>query len=114
MKVASSRRALRHLVHLRQHIEKDSEQSATLVASRILKAVGLLESHPEIGRTGRVVGTREARRARISLRHPIPGPGTAAGTNCSLPWTAEVAAQTVGLRVARRAASCKGRIGSYR
>jgi len=59
MKVASSRRALRHLVHLRQHIEKDSEQSATLVASRILKAVGLLESHPEIGRTGRVVGTRE-------------------------------------------------------
>jgi toxin ParE1/3/4 len=59
MKVVWSRRALRHLVHLRQHIQKDSEQNAALVASPILKAVELLQSHPEIGRTGRVVGTRE-------------------------------------------------------
>ena len=59
MKVVWSRRALRHLVYIRQRIEKDSEQSAVLVASRILKAVELLPSHPEIGRTGRVVGTRE-------------------------------------------------------
>ena len=59
MKVVWSRRALRHLVYLRQHIEKDSEQSAPLVPSRILKAVDLLQSHPEIGSTGRVVGTRE-------------------------------------------------------
>jgi toxin ParE1/3/4 len=59
MKVVWSRRALRHLVHIRQRIEKDSEHNAALVASRILKAVELLQSHPEIGRTGRVVGTRE-------------------------------------------------------
>jgi toxin ParE1/3/4 len=59
MKVVWSRRALRHLVHIRQHIEKDSQQKAALVATRILKAVDLLQSHPEIGRTGRVVGTRE-------------------------------------------------------
>jgi toxin ParE1/3/4 len=30
-----------------------------MVANRILKAVDLLQSHPEIGRPGRVVGTRE-------------------------------------------------------
>ena len=59
MKVVWSRRAIRHLVRLREHIEKDSEQNAALVAGRILKAVALLESHPEIGRPGRVVGTRE-------------------------------------------------------
>ena len=59
MKVLWSRRALHHLVDIRQHIERDSEQNAALVATRILKAVDLLQSHPEIGRTGRVVGTRE-------------------------------------------------------
>lgn len=59
MKVVWSRRAIRHLVHLREHIERTSERNAALVAGRILKAIALLESHPEIGRPGRVVGTRE-------------------------------------------------------
>ncbi len=59
MKVVWSRRALRHLVHLRQHIQKDSEQNAALVAARILKAVELLQRNPGMGRNGRVVGTRE-------------------------------------------------------
>jgi toxin ParE1/3/4 len=59
MKVVWSRRSIRHLVRLREHIEKGSEQNAALVAGRILEAVALLESHPEIGRPGRVVGTRE-------------------------------------------------------
>ncbi len=59
MKVVWSRRAIRHLVQLREYIEKDSERSAALVAGRILKAVDLLQSHPEIGRPGRAVGTRE-------------------------------------------------------
>ena len=59
MMIVWSRRALRHLVYIRQHIEKDSEQNAALVARRILEAVDLLQSHPEIGRPGRVVGTRE-------------------------------------------------------
>jgi toxin ParE1/3/4 len=59
MKLVWSRRASRHLVYVRQHIEKDSEQNAALVASRILKAVEFLQSHPEIGRAGRVLGTRE-------------------------------------------------------
>ena len=59
MKVVWSRRAIRHFVHLREYIEKDSEQNAELVPKRILKAVDLLQSHPELGRPGRVVGTRE-------------------------------------------------------
>jgi toxin ParE1/3/4 len=59
MKVVWSRRATRHLACLREYIEKDSERYARVVANRILKAVDLLESHPEMGRPGRVVGTRE-------------------------------------------------------
>ena len=59
MKVVWSRRAIRDLVYLRAYIEKDSEQNAVLVAKRILKAVDLLQTHPEIGRPGRMVGTRE-------------------------------------------------------
>ena len=59
MKIVWSRRVIRHLVRLREYIQKDSEQSAAMVADRILKAVALLASHPEIGRPGRIVGTRE-------------------------------------------------------
>jgi plasmid stabilization system protein ParE len=50
MKIVWSRKAIGHLIKLREHIERDSEQNATLVARRILKAVDLLQSHPEIGR----------------------------------------------------------------
>lgn len=59
MKVVWSRRALRHLVRLREYIEQDSERNAALVASRILQAVDLLQHHPDMGRPGRVLGTRE-------------------------------------------------------
>ena len=59
MKVVWSRRAIRNLVLIREYIEKDSEQNAAGIAKRILKAVDLLPSHPEMGRPGRVVGTRE-------------------------------------------------------
>ncbi len=59
MKVVWSRRAIRQLVCLREYIEKDSERNATLVAKRILKAVELLQTNPEMGRPGRVAGTRE-------------------------------------------------------
>jgi toxin ParE1/3/4 len=59
MKVIWSRRAIRHLAAIRAYIAKDSEQNAALVATRILKAVELLQSQPGIGRPGRVLGTRE-------------------------------------------------------
>lgn len=59
MKVVWSRRAIRHLVALRAYIGQDSELNAALVASRILKAVDLLQTQPGMGRPGRVPGTRE-------------------------------------------------------
>ena len=59
MKVVWSRRAIRHLVQLRRYIARNSEQNAALVAGRILKTVELLETQPELGRPGRVPGTRE-------------------------------------------------------
>ena len=58
MKVVWSRRAIRHLVSLREFIAKDSNQSAALAAKRIL-AVDLLQTQPAMGRPGRVLGTRE-------------------------------------------------------
>jgi hypothetical protein len=45
---------------LREYIEKNSEQNAALVAARILSAVKLLESHPEVGRPVRLPGMRES------------------------------------------------------
>ena len=59
MKAIWSRRAIRNLAVIRAYIAKDSERNAALVATRILKAVELLQSHPGIGRPGRVLGTRE-------------------------------------------------------
>lgn len=59
MKIVWTPRAIRHLVALRQYIAKDSEQNATLVAQRILQAVDLLQAQPNMGRPGRLVGTRE-------------------------------------------------------
>ena len=59
MRVVWSPRAIRHLVALRRHIERDSEQNAALVAERILRAIDLLATQPEMGRPGRVLGTRE-------------------------------------------------------
>ena len=59
MTVVWSRRAIRHLISLREYISRDSDQGAALVAERILRAIDLLPDHPELGRPGRVVGTRE-------------------------------------------------------
>jgi toxin ParE1/3/4 len=59
VKVVWSRRAIRHLVALRDYIAKDSPQNAASVAMRILKGVDLLTSQPQMGRPGRVLGTRE-------------------------------------------------------
>lgn len=59
MKIAWSPRSIRNLAaHLRR-IERESGQNAQLVAGRIAKSVFLLETQPEMGRPGRVSGTRE-------------------------------------------------------
>ena len=59
MKVVWSRRAIQHLVALRKYIEKDSEQNAAFVAKRILQSIEILQTQPDMGRPGRVLGTRE-------------------------------------------------------
>jgi toxin ParE1/3/4 len=80
------RRAIRHLVALREFIAKDSEQNAAAVAMRILKTVDVLATQPDMGRSGRVLGTREfvitgtpyvipyrVRRHRLELIGVLPG-----------------------------------------
>jgi addiction module RelE/StbE family toxin len=59
MRIVWSRRALRHLRHLREYIGRDNPEAAARVAQRILAAVELLAEHPSLGRPGRVFGTRE-------------------------------------------------------
>lgn len=59
MRVVWSQRAIAQLEALRDHIATDSETSAAKVATRILTAIELLETSPEIGRPGRIPGTRE-------------------------------------------------------
>lgn len=59
MKIVWSRRAIGHLVEIREHIERDSEPSAARVAKQILDGVANLTNHPDLGRPGRVLGTRE-------------------------------------------------------
>jgi len=59
MNVVWSRRAMQHFVALRNFIAKDSEQNAALIAKRVLDSVELLQTQPDMGRPGRVLGTRE-------------------------------------------------------
>ena len=59
MKIIWSRRALRHLTAIRDHIAKDNAKAAQEVAARILESVDTLARQPYMGRPGRVVGTRE-------------------------------------------------------
>jgi len=59
MRIVWSRRAVRHLIALRRHIARDNPAAAHRVAERILQAVELVEAQPQLGRPGRVLGTRE-------------------------------------------------------
>ena len=59
MNVAWSRRAVRNLISLRNYIAKDSSDAAAAVAARILDSIELLATQPQMGRPGRIFGTRE-------------------------------------------------------
>jgi addiction module RelE/StbE family toxin len=59
MKIVWSRRAIAHLRNLRDYIARDSPDSAADVAQRILAAVANLGTYPNLGRAGRISGTRE-------------------------------------------------------
>lgn len=59
MKIVWSRRAIRHLAKLRDYIAEDNPDAGAHVAERILEAAQHLETFPNLGRTGRLAGTRE-------------------------------------------------------
>lgn len=80
MKVIWLRTALRNLDEIATFIARDNPAAAARVVQRLQDATVRLGSHPESGRSGRVVGTREqivtglpfilayrVRRARIEI-----------------------------------------------
>jgi toxin ParE1/3/4 len=54
-----SPRAIEHLAHLRAYIARDNPQAATRTAGTLLEAVERVAELPNLGRPGRVAGTRE-------------------------------------------------------
>ncbi len=57
MTIVWSPRAIEHLAHLRSYIARDN--AANRIASTLLDAVERLAQLPDVGRPGRVAGTRE-------------------------------------------------------
>jgi toxin ParE1/3/4 len=54
-----SPRAVGHLAHLRSYVARDDPNAATRIAGALLDAVERLAELPNLGRPGRVAGTRE-------------------------------------------------------
>jgi len=54
-----SPRAITHLADLRAHIARDNPNAAGRIATTLLTAVDRLTELPNLGRPGRVAGTRE-------------------------------------------------------
>jgi toxin ParE1/3/4 len=54
-----SPRAIEHLTHLRAYIARDDPKAANRIAGALLEAVERLAELPNLGRPGRVTGTRE-------------------------------------------------------
>jgi toxin ParE1/3/4 len=60
MKIVWTRRANKHLrAAYRYWAQEKSDAAAHQMLDRIFSAVELLEQHPEMGREGRISGTRE-------------------------------------------------------
>ena len=59
MTVVWSPRAIAHLVDLRAYIARDNPDAARRIAMTILGSVERLAQLPNLGRPGRVAGTRE-------------------------------------------------------
>jgi toxin ParE1/3/4 len=57
--VVWSPRAISHLVALRAHIARENPPAAGEVAASLLAAVERLAAFPNLGRPGRMAGTRE-------------------------------------------------------
>ncbi|MGB2712563.1 MAG: type II toxin-antitoxin system RelE/ParE family toxin [Vicinamibacterales bacterium] len=59
MTIVWSPRAIEHLAHLREYIARDSPNAANRIARALLESVDRLAKLPNLGRPGRVAGTRE-------------------------------------------------------
>ena len=59
MTIIWSPRATEHLTHLRSCIARDNPTAANRIALTLLEAVERLAELPNLGRPGRVAGTRE-------------------------------------------------------
>ena len=59
MTVVWSPRAIRHLADLRAYIARDNPDAAARIADTLLTSVERLAGLPNLGRPGRVSGTRE-------------------------------------------------------
>ena len=59
MTVVWSPRAIRHLSDLRAYIARDSPDAAARVARTLLASIEQVAALPNLGRPGRVAGTRE-------------------------------------------------------
>ncbi len=54
-----TRRAVARLDHVASHIARDDPNAAARVVARLVNAADGLADHPEMGRPGRIRGTRE-------------------------------------------------------
>ena len=59
MKIIWSRPGIQHLKAIRDYIAENSPQSAQRIVISISESVDLLVARPNMGRPGRVMGTRE-------------------------------------------------------
>ena len=59
MTIVWSPRAIEHLAHLRDYIAADNPNAANRIANALLEAAERLAQLPNLGRPGRVAGTRE-------------------------------------------------------
>ena len=59
MIIVWSPRAIEHLAHLRAYLARDNPNAANRIARTLLDAVERLAELPNLGRPGRVAGTRE-------------------------------------------------------
>jgi toxin ParE1/3/4 len=67
MKVVWTKRAAKHLHAAYEYWRQEtSADAADRMLDRIFSAAELLENHPELGRNGRITGTREL------VLHPLP------------------------------------------
>ena len=59
MKAVWTKAAIRDLVHIREYIARENPDSAREIALKIVDATDRIIQFPEVGRAGRVNGTRE-------------------------------------------------------